>query len=373
MAMHLSPTDDIWKKDAYAKDLREAVVLSGKFFLDVLTTPNASCIYSEAQGQGQQQQPGPLRIFNLDSTAPVLNCDDFDQAKLAKQGVTMIGQIGKSFASRKDPNADHAMSHYADQIDVRGIWADKILAAKMLLGRTIGTVNDPSTLDAGHMNYYHIPELRQEITEVLAGIMANSISKPVEIRTLDGDVGMIKASYDLFDTQVIPQHLIPEVGSALGLPNRELHLQEIVANQILKESSIAKKEHIDDPLDRRKVFGVYKLNLLESKLYPDPNKVVVNDYAYMFQGENPVAGALIKQMQIAQKLEKVKPEALEKIIDARQKKQTMPQNATAEEKAVWTLPEDDLKLVLTGQIKNSKFYEQALDMLPTLNDVPDQK
>ena len=108
----------------------DAVKISGNFFIKVLTTPDLTCAVAPATTPDQVQFLVP--IDGLSKGA--VNCYETD----INPAYVVVGQFGKSFQSRKSSLSTNA---YIDQIDVRGIWVDKVLAAKYIFNRKMDSYN----------------------------------------------------------------------------------------------------------------------------------------------------------------------------------------------------------------------------------------
>ena len=119
-----------WSSNDFLKDVHQATMIAGRFFLRVLKTPDLYCaIVKDAE---PTKIIGILPIRELSTEA--ISCFDSENVRL-NPGYAIAAQGGKSFQSRKDPASDN---HYADQIDVRGIYIDKLLAIHYLTVRELG-------------------------------------------------------------------------------------------------------------------------------------------------------------------------------------------------------------------------------------------
>ena len=71
--------------------------------------------------------------------------------------------------SKKDPDSDN---HYADQIDVRGIWIDKLIATKALFQRQLGV----STFDKYTDSFADRQDIVQNMAEMTYSLMMNKVT-----------------------------------------------------------------------------------------------------------------------------------------------------------------------------------------------------
>lgn len=374
----VSPDDPAWTdpKDpnhAFLAPIREAAVISGRFFLDVLTTPDATCVVENGEtDDGLILQT--LAKFGGDR-AP-LSCLGIE----LRSPYEMLGEFGKTFASRK---SDKSNSNYIDQIDVRGIWIDKALAAKLLLGRLLDyerllekesdddeEEDHISSLDDGHFNYFNLPELRPEIVQTLVGILANQYRKEVKVRKADGQVESVPLRVELYDSQLIQKPYSKDLARALGIPYRDTQLQEVILNHLVEESRIAQKENPGDvaQFDRLQAFGVYRvtpgpdrqINIPEGALVTEVNSQVI-----ITNPENILGGFLVQQ-KLAFELLGQTPEAeLKAIVAARTNNQTVPAESTQATKAIWSMPLPMIQNFIAGNV-DTEFYSKMLLILPGL-------
>lgn len=152
---------DAWDTDPDLKDIKDATVMAGQFLIDIVATPDVHCLVGEKQdGEVVPVVIVPLvQLSRRDSTCALAG------EGLAEQYV-VLGQAGKSFNHIRDKRNP---SLFIDQIDVKGIWVDKILALRTLTGRTWGLGN----FDNITLNFLSVPELEQPIMDLLTKIITD--------------------------------------------------------------------------------------------------------------------------------------------------------------------------------------------------------
>ncbi len=163
-----SPEKSVWNENAFLIELKQAAILSGQFFLDVLKTPDALCRISAASAPAESLGLYPLASFG-DSFA---HCGQLELVP----GYVITGQAGKSFKDRryyKNPSA------YVGEIDARGVWVDKLLAAKYLFGRQMSFLPN----DKNYQNYLSLPELKGEILLTTSELMKDQLFANVTVKT----------------------------------------------------------------------------------------------------------------------------------------------------------------------------------------------
>tara|TARA_B100000749_G_scaffold280889_1_gene280139 strand:+ start:33577 stop:37293 length:3717 start_codon:yes stop_codon:yes gene_type:complete len=239
---NIPENDPQWLTDEFLSDVRQAAAKGGRFFLSVITTPDAMCRISPASNPTQTFPMAPfvpLAQFG-DSYA---HCGEVQLNPLS--GLIISGQAGKSLNSRKSRNNP---SSYIDEVDVRGIWIDKLLAAQALFTRDTGMANDEYD-----ENYLHLPELRDDITNTLDKVLndqhtayVNVSLEPVFNSNPDKALGgMITQpmSYSLVNDNAgtIKEPLVRGIGLYFGLPKSSTSLQKKIAD-IMKENAEAESD-----------------------------------------------------------------------------------------------------------------------------------
>jgi len=221
-----------WENIGFLKELKAATLLAGQFFLNVLKTPDLMCAISAVANPSQIVAVLPIRALSKRA----VSCFDQEEVRLNDRFV-VVAEGGKSFQSRKDPNARHVMSSFADEIDVRGIWMDKLLAAHYLFARQLGsTLFDNST-----ENFLHISELRGPIMATIQQLLTDELAGPVNFRLRGGTAqAELNLTYQLFDSSELSNsHLLPtilDIGaqSILGLPTENTVFHKEFLRTLLK-------------------------------------------------------------------------------------------------------------------------------------------
>jgi hypothetical protein len=270
----------------------------------------------------------------------------------------VVAQAGKSFHSKKDPNSTNS---YADQIDMRGVWIDKLLAAKYLLNRQIGIF----TMDDNTDNFLNIDELREPLQQVFVSLMTNNVVDTVPFTLKDGSQAALEINYDVFATHVIDQPIVPFLSWGFGLPaGRAVQFQEKLASRFAHQMNDQSGAH-DEDADLALAFSVsrYKTN---SVVDPKAKSAVISGTKYVVDDTNVLASNAIDSLAISQVLDQLDPKKIAEILKAKQANQlTAPQDATATEKAAWAMSADTLNAYLNGVIKDSNFYIRLLNILPS--------
>lgn len=219
--------DMAWTEVEWLRQVRESAVKAGNFYLDILETPDLSCVIVAKDNPNEILGVAKLSDFSPRSS----NCYDEPMTSGIRSDVKVIGHFGKLFESKKaqdNPNA------FADQIDVRGIWIDKLVAAQMLLKREFGN----PIMDRYTESLIDMPELKETSRLRLKNIFMDDQAKAVDIELKDGIVlkNALRARYQL-GTQVIHNPTSNRARSWMHLPEGVTSFQEELAEAIERYSS----------------------------------------------------------------------------------------------------------------------------------------
>ncbi len=354
-----------WESVEFLKDLKQASLLSGSFLTNVLMVPDTLCAVALAANPSQVIAVVPLS--NIDPEA--ISC-----FKLAlKPQFKVVAQGGKMLNSKKDPDSTNS---YADQIDVRGIWLDKVMAIRQLTNRQVGILS----MDEHSDTFLNMKELRSGILDAVQGLMTNNVVNKVVFTLEDGSKAGLEINYDMGQSQVAKKPLILDVLERQGASQATIDriagrlgtrstgttpLQQTLAYQMATAAIDATNVHTEDKAINA-ALSVYKLkSVVNEKISKTAKLVTIDSTTYVADVANTLARESIENLAISTVIEKVSAEKLEEILKAKQAKQPVPPKATADEKAVWKLKEEVLDAYVNGVLKPTQFYKQLLDILPT--------
>ena len=348
----LQPDAPEWEEIEFLKDLKDATVLGGQFLTRVLLVPDKTCAIALAAN------PNVLvGVDRLDSIDPsLMSCYDL---KLKPQFM-VVAEAGKALNSKKDPNSTN---NYADQIDMRGVWIDKILAARQLLNRQIGIFSLDQEIDS----YLNTPEVRKDLLIAVDGLLTDSVVQPVEFTLRDGSKAELEIPVELSASQIIAKPIHPAISKAMGL-NADVvtPLQKVVAQVVATNAADKTKKYVADTAVAQSV-EVYRLPLVGNDSLNKGNPSIdLDDVKIVALPGNTTAVDAIKKLKITQILDAVEGKDLEKLIELRNAGKTKaPTDSSNEVKKAWTLDTATVQAYLDKVIRSSDFYIKLLNNLPT--------
>ncbi|MNJ99729.1 hypothetical protein D3C87_175100 [compost metagenome] len=326
-----------WEDIEFLKDLKQAALKSGRFFMDVLQTPDVTCAVAETSDL--TKIVGVERLDNIDASA--MNCFGLE----LKPGIKIIAQYGKSFNHRKDPKSENI---YADQIDVRGFFLDKMVAAETLFKRRTGN----SSYDQNQDNYLDIAELTPEITNTVNNILLNNVAPVVDFKDAYGNVVFTgKAPAAMFSSPSskkeaatshwIAPSLTAGLARALGLPTHAISFQQVLLNTMNNHMS-SSKDHWQEDRAFMDQYRVYK-TLKSSQLDRSENPAVkdIGSIRLSALPENSLAQELIALSDMVEKLEKLTKEQVQQLLNEKNEVQKL---AAAGQKTMTFQPQFSVEL-----------------------------
>lgn len=359
----------LWESIPWLKDLKQASLTSGAFLAKVILVPDTMCALAEDVDGKRDTVAG---VINLASTSPEsMSCWEVDLKRIGLEKYVVVAQAGKFLNSKKSSTS---RNNFADQIDIRGIWADKIAATQMLLNRRVGIYTMDKDLD----NFLNIVELRDGISSIFNAAMLNNVVDTVPFTLADGSVVNLEINYDLFSSQVIARPMLLDVLESQGAPEHVLQmvakrfgtkadgttqLQEVLKTRILEDMPDSAGNHEQD----RAIIAAYKVNRLNATfsqdLAADALSVDIDDIKFVAGPNNLIARQAIAGHKISTSLKGIPESKLFEIFQAKSKKVAMPEGTSELEKQAWDMPIEVLESVLNGTIKAPEFYDRLLKIL----------
>lgn len=356
----LADNDPAWTQYPFLADLKQATLLGGAFLAQVITVPDATCAIAK--------KDAPNKILGLQTLRSIsegtMSCFDLELAN----DYIAVAQAGKAFLSAK---ADSNRSGYLDQIDVRGIWGDKIAAIQTLFNRKTGDYTDDKFKDT----YLNQPELRQALVNLSTAVMSDNVVDKLEFTLADGSKASLEVPYELSSSQVIPETMMGAMYLRYGAQSQwnmiadrfELRragatsLQRILARVVSREANDNDGGYKED-IGISSAFSVnYQPEGSSAPISRSKSKINIDGYIYVATDSNILAKEYINNITLVSTLKNLGDDnKVLAIYQAKTKNQAMPADATAAEKAVWALDAQVLVSYLTGVLKSTDYYKSVI-------------
>jgi hypothetical protein len=344
---NLSDDSPYWSSVPVLADLKQASQLAAQFLLQVMETPDLTCVVANAENVNEIADVIPLSAL------------DAEQISCFKATINpkfkVIGQYGKLFNSKKDPESTNA---YADQIDVRGYWLDKLMASRMLMKRNMGI----STLDKNTDSFMDRADIQPLISKSFEDILMNKVVGQQLIELEDGNLVSAELPVDTASSHVIEKMIHPALARFMGLPNKAVSYSEILAKE--SASYMTSAGHENDGATFADTLKVVRVPTTQSVRIPKgaPTLVMGND-RLIATSNNVIAQKALETRALIQTLDQVKRERLVEIWKAKEDKQPAGE-MTKNEQVAWDLDNETLKSYLLGTLGTADFFENLVSVLP---------
>lgn len=350
------PTDHpLWEQIPFLKELKISTLIGGLVMMDIIKTPDVHCAVSLAADPTQVLAIVPLQMLSTEA----VTCFDSENVQLNPQYI-IVAEGGKSFQSKKDPRNGNP---YVDQIDVRGIWLDKLVAAKYLLKRELGS----SIFDQYTENYLHVPELKPLIQETISQVVKDEVQGIMNLRTIFGTPAQVQLQYGLADQHLLLKPLSTATRLFLKLPNRNAQFHHELLQVVAREvPSRLHEDEVRDVLDSVSVRTVLPQNGRKEKEY----KVLrVGTERFFALPENSLATELITNVEIIDELSKYDPEKLAEALSAKEEPQgddqadgaeQEPVKPSAEQEVIARIGREAVEKFLADGFKSRSYYLATL-------------
>ncbi len=351
-----------WETNEFLKDLKGASDLAVDFFIKVIKTPDTLCLVNE-KATGEKTVERLLVIDNEET-----ECSNI----ALKAEYEMEGQGGKFLNSIKDKRNTNP---YIDQIDVRGIYADKLIAGWVLANRTVGS---PS-LDATEGTIISDPEYGGSVFQLIAELAFDEVQSKVKFTTTKGSVE-IPMLYSLRDSHVMSAPLSRSIRYNFGFNDKAEFMDVLLGNMVAVNGS---RTQPADYLSTVAILGVRTAYPNNGTDLRKVTKRTVNGVTYLATPQNVIASILIEAAKTVELLsciglddcadaadpvgQLMNQAAVKKILADVKAGVKAPAGASAAVQAAYGLDPEVLELFLAGGFKSVGFYDSTLQLLPVIN------
>ncbi|MEK6556371.1 MAG: zinc-dependent metalloprotease, partial [Bdellovibrionota bacterium] len=286
---------EIWKTNEFLKDLRGAVEVSAAFLKKVITTSDLLCAVVK------KSDPTTISgLKSLKSMSPNGAATCFDTANVfPDEDEVIVAQGGKLFQSAKDPRNGNP---YLDQIDVRGIWIDKLLAVDTLVARKTGIRSFAELND----NMLDIADLSGPIRETLESVLNDEVVSDITLVTSNGQVieGQIPVQfYSAADAQnghLIEEPLSEGLAKHLGI-NGSVPFNEYLISAL--KTHLPSKSTMNDPSSLLNSMKVLTTVPTDGRPIGDFETVTIGGDGFLAHKTSPLAVAMISKFKATSTLE----------------------------------------------------------------------
>lgn len=372
-----------WEEIEWLKDLNVAATLAGQHLAKVIATPDVLCAVALTEKPTQIYQIASIKEISEDA----LSCASIPM----NPKYFMLGQAGKMFNSMKDPESTNS---YADQIDLRGYWIDKVQATNALLKRQTPLYKydrAQPTFDKNNDSFLNQAGVRDEALSLIESIMQDNAQDALEFTIISdkkelSDLGIVKGlkitldnngvgiPYNMASSQVIDKHMFPQVARVLGIDaNAPTKIQQVVSSVLATEAKDPTGvNYADEGLRSAISISKFKMPITVPNV-KGSLRLELGEELFVASPSNTIALSMLDNLSIARTLEGVKKEdgsldadKLVAIYKAKVANGQPAQDITPAEKAVWKLKPELIAAYLNDVIKASYYYTDMIRILPNM-------
>jgi Met-zincin len=355
-----------WEQIPFLKDLNTAATLAGQHLAKVIATPDVLCAVSLSAKPSEIVAILPMKDLSPDA----MSCA---QVQLNPKYI-VIAQAGKMFNSMKDPESTNS---YADQIDVRGYWIDKVQATNALLKRQTPLYKydrAQPTFDRNNDSFLNQAGVGDSALGLIEAIMQDNVVDNVEFTIINGSKASLQIAYEMSKSQVIDKHMFSPIARILGIdPMGPTKLQKVVSSVLAAEAKdLTGANASDEALAENISVHQFKMPVTVPNVKGSLRLELGADL-FVASPDNTIALGMMDNLSSARVLEKITAEdgsidgeKLKSILEAKLANNQPAQDISAEEKAVWKMKAETIEAYLNNVIKSSLYYEDMIRTLPAI-------
>lgn len=370
-----------WESNEFLKDVKKSALIARESMIAPMLVAPKTCVIQNQEGQVEVAPMQALGGFYSSCFDPAA------QSVLKEAGYVAIGEFGKSFQNQK---YETSTNPYVDQIDLRGIWADKLLAPVFLTTRRLGV----STFDKYTGNFLDtMGGTAERVVDIMNQFLMNEVTTDVEVAFEDGGSTTVKDyKYSPMSTHMVPalrsrglRRALHLPGSGPGESGEEVPYAQILLQNVLLEM----RDNLPSALARqmRDFYGITPY-LRDGENPADYASIVVDGARYFIhKKKNVFSMGVLNQLSIVKTLEAVKKDRLEIVLAAAKKAEAPPAVVTADdttptlvavvadpvltetEKAAIALGSNAIEAYMKGAFQPSSYLELVITMLGRVNSV----
>ena len=330
-------------------DRKVAADLAGNFFMDILVTPDLSCALAKNATPNTLETIAPFATIyesvKISANDKLITSCFHPEIKgfLSARGYTVMAQAGRLINDLKGSDDRHS---YRSDIDVRGVWIDKVLAVKFMLSRR----PDTELSRSNPMNFLDHPLFTDKIINYFEHLLVGQRLKTrVPFKTEAGND--LNLNYQLDGINLIPSQDTWYPTLVFGFPPYSgENLNTLIINNALKDN-FSTHPSLKTTKAFKKYFSLYVKNPSESFNTENTISTYYKDNYYVATKQNTVAYNAIRIINDHDLVSSAPSSAIANVLGHRLNP-AVPSTWTQDQKDVYSMPENVLKQILSIKLKN---------------------
>lgn len=330
----------------WLNEMNEGAKIGANFLMSVAAEADYSCVVFQ-----NNQLAGILKFSDL--AGKYSDAKTCYEVQLAA-GYTVVGELGRRYNHqrfRDNPNI------YQDQIDVRGVWMDKLLAYRYLVARNLNEYS----FDDYTLSYVDHPEIGQDVNKFIKDLILGNVISNTEITLADGTKTDFEHVHNFASGYEIKKPLLPFVHRSLRLPYDQLDLTDALV-RITRSQLNAGLESIPNQ-ELRETLHVATALPQDGRDPASFTTYKIGQYNYVAAPENELALEVFGKLK---KLDLYSAQTRAKLIEIfnlLNVDKPLTANATPTEQAVYQGGIDDLYMFLIGDFPSKEYYNRVLNSM----------
>ncbi len=333
------------KEIEWLNEMNEGSKIAAQFLKNVVAEPDYSCVIFR-----DKKFNGVVRFSEIAGFSGAKKCADVP----LNASFEVVGELGRRYNHEKfrdNPNI------YLDQIDVRGVWMDKLLALRYLVARNLNEYS----FDDHTLSYLDHPEIGSEINAFLKDLIIGDVVAATEITFNDGSTSNFEYAHNFSEGYQIKKPLTSFFHRSLKLPLDQLDLMaaamHVTRSQLYKGLSSVSNDLMTESIEVYSEVPRDGRNISEFNLYK------LGRTNYVAGPENEVANKIIARLKKIDLYETETRKSLIEVFTLLSQNQPLPTTATPNQAAIYKQGADDLYLYLMGDLPSKDYYSRILSVM----------
>tara|TARA_B100001248_G_scaffold59027_1_gene40106 strand:+ start:112 stop:1152 length:1041 start_codon:yes stop_codon:yes gene_type:complete len=333
----------------FLADINAAVENTGNYLIDLLLEPDAVCALVDTKGDADPSNDENF-IYQLTGLNEAFrqvakNCFEVR----LPNNLVAVGQIGKPF----NPIGTNT-SQYADQIDVRGKYIDKLAAIEILFQER----QNNRVLDRVTSNYLTHPRIGPKLLAATTQMLLDEVRHNVTMDFIDGSSQTMPFSYQPSKMFKMQSRIHPVVDYFLNIRSGHRSLAQEMVRRIKKSIN-----DLSDPNLRQEQLAIYSVQHGRTICSAYEDRVVVggNDHVFCAASGNLIAKMLIDRIVAFDAMSPLPEKRIQELLtDLESGKKLDMDNYEEAEQAVLSTDVGLIKMYLSGSLRSRDVYTNAL-------------
>lgn len=354
-------------------DRRDAAILAGEFFLNILKTPDHTCLVIDKDDRSKRTPINLQEFYEEEIQRDYRYNNYIPKSCFEKPVIDKVDEVHNSFVFAEagkylnEIRGNSDTQIYANDREVIGTWQDKVLAMKALVQREKAVMNT----ETGHMSLAEHPAISNGFAQYMNHLLLDEpLADGVPFEDVTGNTYPVP--YQVNDLTVeSPGDYLIFLKQFLGISRdsgAQTDLTQPLLHMISNWSTTDDLEVKDESYNFHNAHAVRRANISNPINTQYFETTRIRDYHYSATQDNIYAYQMVSSINALSKIReisRVEPELLERVISERVNA-TLPDNLSALQLQAARLPGDFLAQLIS--LKNQGAELPIEQLQGTLGD-----